>query len=740
MKYNALKIVQLSCLFACMSSLHTINAAADSVSRLDEAWGKLKSLGSTIVTGVQSMVGYLPDSYYYNYRVWNDSPAQVLIGVQGMINLQSAKSEGDYHTFVELPWYKDFHDYILCPPAFNTGTAGYKTALTMQIYMSLFDDQTRGVYYASFQAFDAYNKKRITQNAQFGLSADKLITKSVVELPWQKAKKESAGGNVRFERMLKPEYANNALAKKLLSDTVEDTFKKNNIVPEVTYEHSDADVENDESVYFYRVYRDKTGVKSEYLQWGGTVKVPGQTTEFLGTFYVSSKQKDLFLTFYKDGASYTVALEPGSFNLLQSTPGVTESIRPSLANQFTEKFGFQIYQGNPASGGSKNTYIPISSYGPAYVGDARTKAEYSATPPAPMKPIVGGPRPYTYELFDVQVQGALGVACHSMREGEYPMPATPNKQEVRDINPIQCHIWLQSVEESMVQKTKDYEQNLLDAQKLGKKIPSLYSEIPVNSSDQMWIAYQTADSSVIQKLTSRITTFKVLRPRLSEKLARMYICSVATTDDKKAQQFMQRLASQVITLPASHQEVTEITPATVAQAIAKMQPNTYGIITDTTGNGATGLSAHLLATDIFLPNGLGSSDRYYYIYPPSLLVGNLAGMLPLEKPISGDDFGAFSRQVATWITSYISTGKDAAIQAVTSYLQQFGAKELFVDQTATGNQRVLTAQGKKFVESFVTGAISIAHPPLVWKAGLSYPIVQNTPPKGFAEPTVTITK
>lgn len=765
-KTRVMYLIVFMCTVTAVQSLR-----ADAVADLKAEWESFKNAPDLAKNMWQGLTGSLPDSFYYNYRVWNDSPAEVIIGAQGMINLQGMKIEGDYHTFAGFAYNTDFHQYILCPPFLNTGTLGYKTLLTMQLYMSLFQDVAGIVYPSSFQEFETYNNNRIARNKKFGLRPNDLITKDVLELPWQKSR---TGVLSYFGRKLKPTYEKDTFARQMLAITNESGLTKNSIISD-TYEQGEATIEYDKNLYFYHAYRDKTGVKGEYLGWGGIANpaqegddyaktqnikdVPGVTTAFAGTFYVSSARKDLFMTFYKDGVTYTVALESGSFNLLQSTEvkkatkteaqdennpfGVdignetaptsqtVESIRPSEKNQFTEKFGFQFYQGDPAKNTTKIAYIPIASVGPAYVYDTRTPAQAlkdATTRPAEVKngaaiqAEVGGPRPYTYELYDAQ--NKVMLACHSLRVGMAPLPGTPGKEQVRDINPVACHVWVQSADDVMKATLKEY----TDA---GKTFS--YAQIPYDLSEQKWIAYQTKDSTVVQKLTGSLTEIKVIRPRISEKTARLYICSVATQDDNKAQQFMKRLASGAITLPATHQEVSDITKVDIAATLSKAQANTYGIIVDAKGTGATGISGALLVTDLFTPSGLGSADRYYYVFPPQLDVSILAGMLPLEKRMSDADMEAFSKQVVTWIDAYQKQGKDAAVQTVTRYLQQFGAKELFVDQ----GQGALTAQAKKMVENYVTGMVSLSHLPLIRQAGFAYPFLGAVPegwPKESAKP------
>ena len=739
-------VKKISCMLVSIVYVQIAMCDDDGATGLKKAWDSIKNSPQSIWTGVQGMVGYLdPDTYYYNFWVWNDSPGQVLIGVQGMINIEGIKAPGDYHTLHGIPFDKDFHNYILCPPFFNTGdcskteegsTCGEKTPLVMKLYISLFQDALGTMYPASFQEFDAALKARRERDKKYVSVLDSLITKDTIEMPLEIKLNNITNLAKSFQRNLQAQYKNDQFAQQLFNATNQTTFEKNQL-----YERdlSEAQIEKDTALYFYRAYRDTKSVKAEYIQGGGSIDTPAQTVEFAGTFYVSSQQKDLFLTFNKDDKTYTVALESGSFNTLQSTPQPPvkenaessgsspisrmrtdnnqektefESIRPSFEHQFTQKFGFQFYQGDPAKTARKIAYVPITSIGPAYAYDARTADEVKKNDP--IKYAVGPARPYTYELYDTN--GTIGLACHSLRIGQAPLPSTPDKREIRDINPIACKVWVQSADFVMqsIEKAR--------AAFVGPLKPIDYSEIPYDAGRQLWVGYYTKDSVVIQKLVDGVNSFIVLRPRISEKFARLYICSLDTSDEKKAQQFMQRVASGAIGLPATHQEVSDIKKIDIPQTVAQMQPNTFGIIVDTKGDGATGISGALLVTDAFTPSGLGNGDRYYYVYPPQLNISILAGMLPLEKD---PDLAAFSQQVVAWIAAYKKQGKQAVADQLTTYIRQFGIKELFVDGKKDAGK--LTEQAQKIIENYLTGKVSLQYPPIIYQAGMSYVILGEQP-------------
>lgn len=471
---------------------------------------------------------------------------------------------------------------------------------------------------------------------------------------------------------------------------------------------------DDPNVYFYRFYRDTKSVKGEYLQWGGTQKILGKTKEFLGTFYNSTKRNDIYVKFQKDGKKHAVCLEAGSFNMLQSTQGKTESIRPLKANVNKPEFGFQFYSAASAQESGQNiAYYPLAQEAPAYVYNTEKNEK------KPPKYMVGSARPYTFELFDTN--GVVNLACHSMVAGRYPLPGTPKKKQVRDLNPVKCNIWVQTAD--------DVEQQMLDAVAKDKTgtLKMNYSQIPYDIPEQIWVTYYTKDSSISQKLKPGVNEIAVVRPRLSEEKVRLFICSLQTTDDQKAQWFLSLLADGTIGMQASHKEVADLTKVKVSDALDKLQPNTYGMVVDSKDQ--SGVTGTILATDSFMPSGLGSAERFYFVYPTQLQTSVLAGMLPF----AGDkqpDFSkkVFSDQLIRWIAMYIKQGEQAVKEEVVSYVQKNGAATIFNNPKAAASSRTIITQVETLLDHFISGKISIKNPPIIRNAGMSYVIVGTQPP------------
>ena len=223
------------------------------------------------------------------------------------------------------------------------------------------------------------------------------------------------------------------------------------------------------NVYSYRMYTERHIVKAEYLG------IKTTTNEFNGVFVnttnedakgnVASQGQNVLLQFMKNNVNYQVTLEPGIFNILNSDANVPNSMRPK---DDTEKRSL--------------TFLTM---------DKRILAQIPLTPeaicnmlPDPKKEgafIRGDPMLYTYEIF--QGTKGISVGMQGLAVGHYKQTLdvnNPTKNVVRDINPLECHVWYQSPQDT---------QKMLDPKS---------TDVAFNPQEQVWISYVTKDS-VVQK-------------------------------------------------------------------------------------------------------------------------------------------------------------------------------------------------------------------------------------------------
>lgn len=439
------------------------------------------------------------------------------------------------------------------------------------------------------------------------------------------------------------------------------------------------------NIYYYRTYTDKAMPKAEYLG------IKTTTNEFNGVFTNSAAQS-VILKFIKNGQTYQATLEPGSFSLLSSDSQVKNSIRP--AKDATEKrFLTFLKDGNVVAA------LPLMPDG------------ICGMQPNPAKPgefIPSEPMLYTYEVF--QNGQNVDVGMQGLAIGHYPqtLGADAKKNVVRDINPMECHVWYQSID--------DYK----------KKMDPQDTDVPFEPDGQVWISYMTKDSTFQKKIKSGdVIDFSLLRPLVSEKKSSLFVVFVATHDEAKAKAFIKRLTDGVIGQDAL-EPVVKVSNFDAATVLSDVKSNLKGIIDDTKGSGNSGVKGLVLLVDHFSPRGLGYGPYYYNISPALLRIDQLSGLFTTfldAKKISSDKenlkekLKAFAdtldKKIVAWIAAY-QTNKSGTTQEITKFIQQYGADGFF--ETKAGS-KTFNALGQHGLDMLLTGPVSFANYPLIYQAG-----------------------
>ncbi|MBI2775170.1 hypothetical protein HYX58_04155 [Candidatus Dependentiae bacterium] len=449
---------------------------------------------------------------------------------------------------------------------------------------------------------------------------------------------------------------------------------------------------DDNNMYFYRVYRAKTNFAAEYLG------IKTATTDFLGMFYNNSA-KDVTLEFVKDSQDYKITLEAGTFNSLQSTStNFPFSIRP----QPGKKAAFNFSAGN-----NPFATMPIAQQGIGNVSYNETTKTYD---PA-------GPMLYTYEVYSKD-SGALDVTIQGLSIGNFDQPISG---KLRDINPVQCHVWRQSAQQAQIERTKAATKESTDDT----------TSIAYDAPETFWVAYKTQDYSIAKKVEAgKVLDFTIIRPQIKEKEAWLYGVTLLTNDDTKAKKFLDRLSEGKIGQGAVYTKAGLIGGEL---DLSKMSANTNGLIADTDpkdGN-RSGVIGYVIFADSFLPTGVDSSANFYYFAPPpDLRIDQLLGLIYFsDDSYTKDQNGAIvlkpsiaqaaQKNFLSWLAQY-PKNKANVQSEVKKYIQENGNAVLFVNGSGASGERVLTQQGQHMVDMILDGPISIANYPLLRKAGINY--------------------
>jgi hypothetical protein len=631
------------------------------------AGGMLKGLGQGF--------GLVTPDYYYNYRVFNDSHAPIFVAEQRLTGFLGATFKGNI-----------VQGGLLAPTA-------HQEFLKRQLYLA--------IYICAGEDTSEYYKTPRDYMSKWGMIIGKhALISPASEIVGQIAK---AFGYNKIDDI--NQWLGGTLGSLLGSVvgsivtvfakgvpfTYKDELDKHSILKKIIYPWQP----NDNNVYYYRAYTDvadqKPKIKGEFLSLKGT------SSEFSGQFYNSANQ-DIILTFSKDGIDYTVTLESGSFNMLESSTQ-TNSIRPPNG----QIRWFQFYTAKPVSDRNAFSARPIAAEGIAYMINT---SKDEANP----KYVVGNPLQYSYKIYNAIIPASgLDVALQGLSIGNFDQPVSG---KVRDINPAECHLWCVSAEQAQY-----LEQNIT------------YSTEPFDVPEQVWVTYKTSDYTYQQKvIIGSILDFTILRPQIKEQLGILFVVSLQTNDEAKAKKFLDRLNAGQIGKEALFSEAI----IDKNNILTHMTPNLHGVIDDTKGTGNSGIKGIILLADQFAPQGLGAGPYYYIVQPSELRVDQFASViwfdrqfyLPGTNYLRDDVMKELAEKLPQWIVQY-RIDKEGARTALKNYVLEKGSKEqgMFQNPSAAPKDRIFTKQGEELLQTLISGPISLENYPLLRKGGKNYYVI-----------------
>lgn len=618
--YIALSLVSVS-MYGQDSSDDQLKAASDQIAQAGE---EIYSGASSFLGGMAQSFGYVPSSYTYSFRAFNDTPAPIVVGIQQETNVMGGTFAGDLKDYVQVGSFQDTGDYF----------QDKKLYLRVWLLRNASDISS----YA--------NASTIGAEAGLGIGA--------------------VPGGISVTEMARKD---SFFDKKITSLTQE----------------------NDPYTYYYHAFTSGGVTKGEYLG------IKDVTSEFAGVFYNSLPEADgneVEFDFVKSGSTYTVTLEPSSFNLLESDTSVVNSIRPP---SYDESRDFVFKQGSRT--------LATIAIAPEGIANVQTNPETNELE-------IVGPMTYTYNVW-ADSSGTAQIGMQGLNVGNFDQPMG----RVRDINPLQGKLWYMSAEQSQQATNSDGSTD--------------YSSIPYDIQEALWISYVTNDQVIQQKLEpGSVIDLNMIRPQIAEDSATMFVVLIKSIDDTKSKTFLNRLHQDLIGSDSLYTQIAD--PTNVSSITADITANENGIVVDNQAEGSTGLTGYVVLTDTFYPRGLGSGPYYYSIPSGQLQIGSLANLLYFSDgsydssgSLSSEFMQDFSQNVVQWIKEY-SSGPDQVESSVISYMQANGADGIFDESGA------LTISGEAMIQNFLTGAISISNPPVIRQAGTNwYPLTMGSVPSGW---------
>ncbi|MEX0939945.1 MAG: hypothetical protein WDZ41_01140 [Candidatus Babeliales bacterium] len=624
-----------------------------------------------MLKGVGQSFGYVTPDYHYSYRVFNDAAIPIFIAQERLTGFLGATFQGKIVKSAILGPYSNsvdmFYDQQLY---FNVWLAG--------------DPEKKEKYPQDERQFLSKWGGIIGAKAgEVGLAATGVVGAGLVGvIPNDKLNEFFGSIGETFGSLV------GTIVHAVGGFTHKNELGKYKLLSKTIYPWQP----KDDKIYYYRAYTYKGELKAEYLDLKGT------TPEFAGQFFNNTK-KDVLLKFKKNNNEYTVTLQPDSFNMLESTKDIDHSIRPPG----DEIRGFQFFK-DQATEENKITFMPLAPEG---IGNLINK---SKDPAKPELEVVGSML-YTYAIYDLE--GDIAVGMQGLAIGNFDQPTSGN---IRDINPARCHIWYKSAAQAQAILAEKGEVNS--------------ATVPIDLPEQVWITYKTDDYTFLKKINpSEVLDFTLLRPQIKEKNACLYVLSLKTDDDKKAQLFIERLHEGLIGQGAIFTDVSK--PLDKKNILSDINPNQNGIIIDMQDKNSSGISGIILLSDQFLPAGVDDGPFFYIIEPSLLRVDQFANVIWFNKEAYTTDqaTGAIAlksniltdlgQRLSKWINDF-KTKPDQVRKALEIYLKQNGNEGLFTNPTAAPASRNLTTQGTELLETLILGPVSIEKYPILRKSGLNY--------------------
>lgn len=246
--------------------VHNSTVYADAFSSSATSLGKtIYSGGSSFISGMAQSFGYVPDSYTYSFRVFNDTPGPIMAAIQGEANVMGATFAGDIDdgNGMNLAAFQDSGDTFL------------NKKLYLRVWLAAkYDDVSSYAHAATIGSYV------LGVGAVFGGIA------------------------------VTSEMASDAFFDKKITSLPNGENDKN-----VYCYHAFTAVDETLSVT----------VQGEYL---GVKDVTSEFSGVFYNSIPETNNTEISLDFMKNGTTYTVTLEPNSFSLLQSSSWFIGSIRP----------------------------------------------------------------------------------------------------------------------------------------------------------------------------------------------------------------------------------------------------------------------------------------------------------------------------------------------------------------------------------------------------------------------------
>lgn len=518
----------------------------------------------------------------------------------------------------------------------------------------------------------------------------------------------------------------------------------NNLVYSNQIINLNPEYKKDGIVYFYNVCYANGGWNGEFLGPDTTT-----STEFQASIYNSINSTQT-ITFPFAGDSFTVSLDPNSFNILQDDINIPHCIRNSAGNRILDfgKAGNMpiMAQGLAVGTNQDGTWKNVSAQQIHY------KIIGSENNP---EAVVQGYSPGNFDqITNTRLRSIAPVWCLIWNKSSEQMsPSSGNLS----FYPEGYSEWVAYKADGWSSKQYGIKDTLIAQLPRGNALqfllirpmidqPVKLSPSELLQTENLTVSKKFAKENTLDTLGVKLSPVDIytavpqLAPTVSK--APLYIVSINTTDQTKAQQFLTNLLDGKLTVPQGPAAVTvDLTPEQEAQLLSQPFLNGPSAIVDP----ESGVSGYLLASDIFTPygslqNSTLTGPYYYTVSPPTISTNQLYNYITLQSSgyLNTDAYSSEAEQtkIQTTLNGWITTAFTYPLKngkmdktgiitqlrdSVTQFLQTYGSDILFKVVNGQPDRKTPTFSqvGNITINQILGGPQGIVNTPIQWVSGMN---------------------
>lgn len=443
-------------------------------------------------------------------------------------------------------------------------------------------------------------------------------------------------------------------------------------IPDCNYSepHFTLGEKNDKTVYVYHTFNDPYSLKPSAERLG---VISATSKEFSGLIYNGSGKTGT-IGFLWNGKTVIVPVEEDTFSTLASDQN--NSLRPSVLLLNGQKVVLSaVGMGSSSSSGSGSKTVKTTN---------PSRYNYQLTPNGGVET---GLFPGNYRQPGVEVQSGQAVK----------VPA-----KLRDITPMNIQIWNQ-----FAQGEQGVFWNLKPISMPNEPLWFMYTGQGITNEGKI------VNTPVGHIPEGKCVSLTLLRPPVSQGLAKLYMVRINTTDQDAAEQFLNQLAHTKLpqyNIPAPTKQMIADSEKTL---LTEKLPDTVGYV-----NNDAGLRGVIVGTDIFASYGAATIGPFFYTAtaPQFALSAVQASCTQAINNITPAAKKELNEYIQQWVESY-PTNPDGVRRAVEIFLIKNGSGPLV---SKNGNEASLTKAGYAVLSTLLYGPTSVSRLPK-W-----YPSLQKT--------------